>query len=55
MKRHRKLKSIKSGKAKINTRKPIAPPSIRHSALKGTGYNRLEEKKNFKREVEEYR
>ena len=55
MKKRRKIKAIKSKGNKVSLRNPIAPPSIRHSALKGTGYNRLEEKKNFKREVEEYR
>ena len=47
MKKRRKIKQIRKDKNRNNQpkiRNPIAPPSIRHSASKGTGYNRKKEK-----------
>jgi len=50
MRRKHKVKAIKGGKA-LTPRGEIAPPSIRHSAKKGTGYNRRQEKKEFRSEL----
>ena len=54
MKRYRKLKSIKNRKKKYSSRKLLAPPTIRHSALKGTGYNRNKEKRQFEKEIRDF-
>ena len=51
MKRNRKLQAIKNRKKKYSLRNAIAPPSIRHSALKGTGYNRKKEKRQLEKEI----
>ena len=53
MKKQRKIKSIKNRSKYIKIRSPIAPPTIRHSASKGTGYNRLKEKREFLKEKRE--
>ena len=56
MKKRRKIKQIRKDKTQNNqpkVRNPIAPPSIRHSALKGTGYNRKKEKKEFLNQIRE--
>ena len=51
MRRKHKVKGIKGNKKVIAPRGKIAPPSIRHSAKKGTGYNRRQEKKEFRSEL----
>ncbi len=53
MKKQRKLQPVRNKNKQVKTRNPIAPPTIRHSALKGTGYNRLKDKKRFLRELKE--
>ncbi len=50
MKKKRKFQKVKGGKS-LTPRGEIAPPSIRHSAKKGTGYNRRQEKKEFRSEL----
>ena len=37
---------------KKKKRMAVPPPTIRHKATKGTGYNRLNEKKNTSREID---
>ena len=52
MRRKRKMSSIKNkNKGGVKVRSPIAPPKIRHDAKKGTGYNRRQEKKEFRDEL----
>ena len=52
MKRKRKMSSIKNkDKGGVKVRSPIAPPKIRHEAKKGTGYNRRDNKKEFRDEL----
>jgi len=54
MKRRRKLAKIKNkNKSTVKVRNPIAPPSIRHKASKGTGYNRHNEKKELRNALEQ--
>ena len=53
MKKQRKLRSVKRKNKFLKVRSPIAPPTIRHSASKGTGYNRLKEKREFLKEKKE--
>ena len=51
MKKQRRIRAIKNKrKQQIKLRSPIAPPTIRHGASKGTGYNRLKEKREFLKE-----
>ena len=50
MRKQRRLRAVKNKNKQVKTRSPIAPPTIRHSALKGTGYNRLKEKREFLKE-----
>ena len=52
MRRKHKLKSVKNKSKKPKVRLPNAPPSIRHVAKRGTGYNRLKEKREFLRHYE---
>ena len=52
MKKQRRFRSIK-GKKNNSYRHKTAPPSIRHKASKGTGYNRVKEKKEFDSILEE--
>ena len=54
MKKRRRLKTVKSKKKPIQIRSIIAPPSIRHSALKGTGYDRNKEKREFLKEKRDF-
>ena len=51
MKRRHKIKPVKSKFKKPKVRLLGAPPSIRHGAKKGTGYNRLAEKKILRDEL----
>ena len=53
MRRKHKVKEIKGDKKVISPRGKIAPPSIRHDAKKGTGYNRRQEKKEFRDELKQ--
>ena len=54
MKRRRKLTKINNkNKDTVKVRNPVAPPSIRHKASKGTGYNRHNEKKEFRDELKQ--
>ena len=54
MKRRRKLAKIENkNKSTFKVRNPIAPPSIRHKASKGTGYNRHNEKKELRKALEQ--
>jgi len=48
--RKRKLRGVLFNKKRHQQkyRFPVAPPSVRHSAKKGTGYNRNQEKKEFR-------
>lgn len=55
MKKRRRLQTIRNKGKKLSIRNPIAPPSIRHSALKGTGYNRLKEKEKFNEEIRDFK
>ena len=51
MRRKHKIKRVRGDKKVIAPRGKIAPPSIRHDAKKGTGYNRRQEKKEFRDEL----
>ena len=53
MKKQRKIRSIKNKNKQVKIRNPIAPPTIRHSASRGTGYNRLKEKREFLKDKKE--
>ena len=56
MKKQRKIRAIKNKREQqIKLRNPIAPPTIRHRASKGTGYNRLKDKRNFMQELKDIR
>lgn len=56
MKKQRRIRAIKNKrKQQIKLRSPIAPPTIRHGASKGTGYNRLKDKRKFMQELKEIR
>ena len=44
-------KQRKENKKKKN-RMAVTPPTIRHQATKGTGYNRLNEKKNASKDID---
>jgi len=37
---------------KKKRRMAVPPPTLRHKATKGTGYNRLDEKKNASKEID---
>ena len=50
MKKQRRMRSVRNKNKQVKIRNPIAPPTIRHSASKGTGYNRLKEKREFFKE-----
>jgi len=49
-------KLLQEKKKKENKKKKkrmaVPPPTIRHKATKGTGYNRLNEKKNASKEID---
>lgn len=45
-------KKRKESKKKNKKRMAVPPPTIRHKATKGTGYNRLNEKKNASRDID---
>ena len=49
MRRKHKLKSIKNKSRIPKVRMPLAKPTIRHKARKGTGYNREAEKRELRR------
>jgi hypothetical protein len=53
MRRKHKIKPVKSKCKKPKVRLPGAPPSIRHGAKRGTGYDRLREKVIFRSEINE--
>lgn len=53
MKRKHKHKSIKNKNPQPKTRLPNAPPSIRLAAKRGTGYNRSQEKKLWRKQLNE--
>lgn len=53
MRRKHKLQSVKNKSKKPKVRLPGAPPSIRHGAKRGTGYDRLREKGIFRSEINE--
>ena len=54
-KRKRKLIGVKSKKKYPHNkiRVTVAPPTVRHSAKKGTGYNRNQEKKKLRESLKE--
>jgi len=51
MRRKHKLRSVK-GKNKISIRHPMAKPGFVLKAKKGMGYDRLTEKREFRKEIE---
>lgn len=51
MRRRHKVKSIK-GKKKLRVRHPAAKPELILKARKGMGYDRLVEKREFRKELE---
>jgi hypothetical protein len=53
MKRKHKPQSIKNKYTQPKTRLPNAPPSIRLGAKRGTGYNRSQEKKLWRNQLNE--
>ena len=47
------MRAVRNKSKHLKVRSPIAPPTIRHSASKGTGYNRLKDKQKFLQELKE--
>tara|TARA_Y100000296_G_C4930956_1_gene136607 strand:- start:118 stop:342 length:225 start_codon:yes stop_codon:yes gene_type:complete len=46
------LREKEKKEKKKKKRMAVPPPTLRHKATKGTGYNRLDEKKNASKEID---